>query len=78
MDCGRGTSDGSDQYLCFPVQYFRMELLHAEKLRKEQKELELAKMDLVSTHTHTHVAAFLSFQLPRPKVDRGGGGLYCQ
>ncbi|XP_046899623.1 U3 small nucleolar RNA-associated protein 6 homolog [Hypomesus transpacificus] len=27
-------------------EYFRMELLHAEKLRKEQKELELAKMDL--------------------------------
>ena len=33
-------------------QYFRMELLHAEKLRKQQKELEQAEMDLVSTHTH--------------------------
>lgn len=27
-------------------EYFRMELLHAEKLRKEQKELEQAEMDL--------------------------------
>jgi hypothetical protein len=30
-----------------------MELLHAEKLRKQQKELEQAEMDVVSTHTHT-------------------------
>uniref|UniRef100_A0A8C7V4B2 UTP6 small subunit processome component n=1 Tax=Oncorhynchus mykiss TaxID=8022 RepID=A0A8C7V4B2_ONCMY len=28
-------------------EYFRMELLHAEKLRKQQKELEQAEMDLV-------------------------------
>ncbi|KAM4604075.1 U3 small nucleolar RNA-associated protein 6 homolog isoform 2-T2 [Polymixia lowei] len=27
-------------------EYFRMELLHAEKLRKQQKELEMAEMDL--------------------------------
>ncbi|KAJ8363507.1 hypothetical protein SKAU_G00123380 [Synaphobranchus kaupii] len=27
-------------------EYFRMELMHAEKLRKQQKELEQAKMDL--------------------------------
>uniref|UniRef100_A0A8K9UWB8 UTP6 small subunit processome component n=1 Tax=Oncorhynchus mykiss TaxID=8022 RepID=A0A8K9UWB8_ONCMY len=29
-------------------EYFRMELLHAEKLRKQQKELEQAEMDLFS------------------------------
>lgn len=29
-------------------QYFRMELLHCEKLKKQQMELEKAKMDLVS------------------------------
>uniref|UniRef100_A0A673YL79 UTP6 small subunit processome component n=1 Tax=Salmo trutta TaxID=8032 RepID=A0A673YL79_SALTR len=35
-------------------EYFRMELLHAEKLRKQQKELAQAEIDMVSTHTHTH------------------------
>uniref|UniRef100_A0AAR2M3J4 UTP6 small subunit processome component n=1 Tax=Pygocentrus nattereri TaxID=42514 RepID=A0AAR2M3J4_PYGNA len=30
-------------------EYFRMELMHAEKLRKQQHELELAKIDLVCT-----------------------------
>lgn len=29
------------------LQYFRMELMHAEKQRKEKKEFEQAKMDLV-------------------------------
>lgn len=29
-------------------QYFRMELLHCEKLRKQKIELEKAEMDLVS------------------------------
>uniref|UniRef100_A0AAQ5YW49 UTP6 small subunit processome component n=1 Tax=Amphiprion ocellaris TaxID=80972 RepID=A0AAQ5YW49_AMPOC len=29
-------------------EYFRMELLHSEKLRKQQKDLEKAEMDLVS------------------------------
>lgn len=38
-------------YFCafqIPVQYFRMELLHCEKLKQQQMELEKAKMDLVS------------------------------
>lgn len=33
------------------VQYFRMELMHAEKLRKQQQELERAKIDIVRLHT---------------------------
>ncbi|MGH0148779.1 UNVERIFIED_CONTAM: hypothetical protein FKN15_014338 [Acipenser sinensis] len=32
-------------------EYFRMELMHAEKLRKEQKALEQAKMDLLCSAT---------------------------
>lgn len=39
--------------MSLPEQYFRMELLHTEKLRKQQKKLEQAEMDVVSTHTHT-------------------------
>lgn len=54
-------------------QYFRMELLHCEKLRKQKKELEKAEMDLVSvsqieheqremqkksTYTHTQKLSF--------------------
>uniref|UniRef100_A0A674NCG7 UTP6 small subunit processome component n=1 Tax=Takifugu rubripes TaxID=31033 RepID=A0A674NCG7_TAKRU len=31
-------------------EYFRMELLHCEKLRKQKMELEKAEMDLVSVH----------------------------
>ncbi len=33
--------------ICVCAQYFRMELMHAEKLRKQQQELEQAKIDLV-------------------------------
>lgn len=33
--------------MCVCVQYFRMELMHAEKLRKQQQELEQAKIDVV-------------------------------
>lgn len=33
--------------MCVSTQYFRMELMHAEKLRKQQKELEQAKIDVV-------------------------------
>lgn len=33
--------------LFFLLQYFRMELMNAEKQRKEKKEFEQAKMDLV-------------------------------
>lgn len=37
------------QYLwCFCLKYFRMELLHCEKLRKQKDDLEKAEMDLVS------------------------------
>lgn len=35
-------------------QYFRMELLHCEKLRKQKKELEKAEMDLVSVSQIEH------------------------
>lgn len=37
--------DTKDVLVVFPLQYFRMELMHAEKLRKEKQELEKADMD---------------------------------
>lgn len=49
-----------------PCQYFRMELLHCEKLRKQKEELEKAEMDLVSganstnyskVHSYVHIRA---------------------
>uniref|UniRef100_A0A668APV8 UTP6 small subunit processome component n=1 Tax=Myripristis murdjan TaxID=586833 RepID=A0A668APV8_9TELE len=36
-------------------EYFRMELLHAEKLRKQKKELEKAEMNLVSVCTYSQI-----------------------
>uniref|UniRef100_A0A8C7HF61 UTP6 small subunit processome component n=1 Tax=Oncorhynchus kisutch TaxID=8019 RepID=A0A8C7HF61_ONCKI len=46
------------------------ELLHAEKLRKQQKELEQAEIDVVSTHTHTHTHTFLRYEFS-PEIVSG-------
>lgn len=45
-----------DNFLC---QYFRMELLHCEKLRKQKSELEKAEMDLVSVANSGKYTDFL-------------------
>ena len=61
--CRNPVSYGLQQFLC---QYFRMELLHCEKLMNQKAELEKAELDSVSvtnwtqtvgnksTHTHAH------------------------
>jgi len=43
-----GLSPPQNHFILFSLlQYFRMELMHAEKQRREKKEFERAKMDLV-------------------------------
>uniref|UniRef100_A0AAR2M5J3 UTP6 small subunit processome component n=1 Tax=Pygocentrus nattereri TaxID=42514 RepID=A0AAR2M5J3_PYGNA len=49
-------------------EYFRMELMHAEKLRKQQHELELAKIDLVCTTFSILILACVAYQLSLTKL----------
>lgn len=45
------------------LQYFRMELMHAEKQRKEKKEFEQAKMDLVGQLSFIKSYCLLVYQM---------------